>query len=30
LQKNYVVLEGNQDLRLNRAMASIDPLLKKV
>ena len=30
LQKNYLVLEGNQDLRLNRAIASIDPLLKKV
>ena len=30
LQKNYVVLEGNQDLRLNKAIASIDPLLKKV
>jgi NadR type nicotinamide-nucleotide adenylyltransferase len=30
LQKNYVVLEGNQALRLDRAIASIDPLLKKV
>ena len=30
LQKNYVVLEGNHALRLNRAIASIDPLLRKV
>ena len=30
LQKNYIVIEGNQDLRLKRAMASIDQLLKKV
>tara|TARA_B100000965_G_C19334748_1_gene644654 strand:- start:46 stop:567 length:522 start_codon:yes stop_codon:yes gene_type:complete len=28
-QKKYVVLEGNQALRLNMAIASIDPLLKK-
>ena len=30
LKKNYIVIEGNHDLRLKRAMASIDLLLKKV
>ncbi len=29
LQKNYVILEGNQALRLKRAITSIDLLLKK-